>query len=49
MNEDVTYIYIYNMYMHTHNGLLLNHKNEKNVAICSNIGRLGGYYAITMK
>ena len=40
--EDKEYIYIY---IHTHNGILLSHKEEQNSAICSNIYGLGGHYA----
>ena len=37
-----TYIY---MYVCIYNGILLGHEKEWDFAICSNMDRLGGYYA----
>ena len=45
MDKEVRYIYIY-IYTHrhtyTHNGIVLNHNKERNVAICSNMDGLRG-------
>ena len=30
---------------YTHTGILFNHKKERSVAICSNMGEFGGHYA----
>ena len=30
---------------HTHTGIILNHKKERNIAICSNMNGLAVYYA----
>ena len=38
------YIYIHT-HTHTYNGILLSHKKEWNVAICSNMDGHGGHYA----
>ena len=35
------------MHTFTHNGILLSHKKEQNIGICSNMDGLGGKY--TMK
>ena len=32
------------MYIHTHNGILLSHKKELNLAICDNMDGSRGYY-----
>ena len=43
-----SWIYIKNkIYTLTHNGILLSHKKEQNIGICSNVDGLGGKY--TMK
>ena len=33
------------VYVYTHNGVLLSHKQEWNFLICSNMDRHGGHYA----
>ena len=38
--QDAIYVCV-----HTHDGILLSYKKGWNVAICQNMGRLGGYYA----
>ena len=42
--KKITYIYVYIYIYDTHNGILLSHKKEWNIAICSNMDGSRGYH-----